>query len=123
MNCDRVIELAKPIIKKYEGLKLNPYLCPAGLLTIGYGHVILPSDNIKKDGVISPEQAEDLLERDIKASLLYLNKYVQVELNDYQAASLVSFIFNNGVNAFKKSTLLRLLNKKDFTGASNQFIR
>ena len=56
----KAIEKARELIKEFEGLSLKPYFCPAGLKTIGYGHVIGKHDNITDD--ITIERAEELLE-------------------------------------------------------------
>ena len=49
------------LIKKYEGLRLKAYKCPAGKLTIGYGH----TNNVRPDDVITEAQALELLLRDV----------------------------------------------------------
>ena len=47
------------LIKKYEGCKLTSYICPAGVLTIGYGHTgkdVKPNQTITKKKAISPSK-------------------------------------------------------------------
>jgi Phage-related lysozyme (muraminidase) len=50
-------------IKLHEGLRLQPYLCPAGAWTIGYGHKIRKHEKFTR---LTIDQAERLLDRDIR---------------------------------------------------------
>lgn len=93
-------------IKKEEGLVLNAYLCPANVLTIGYGH----TNGVKKGDKITEEQAEDFLVNDLLYSERIVNKMVKVKLNQNQYDALVSFVFNVGSGNFINSTLLKKLN-------------
>jgi lysozyme len=94
-------------IKKEEGLRLKPYICPGGMKTVGYGHVLAATDSVKE---ISEEAAYFILKDDIGIALDAIDTHVQVNLNDNQIIALCSFIFNVGVTNFKKSTLLKKLN-------------
>jgi lysozyme len=107
-------------IKAFEDFSAKPYLCPAGVLTIGYGHAILPGE---KFTAITEEEAVELLKKDCAKFISAINKLVKAELNRNQFDALVSFVFNIGQNAFANSTLLKLLNKGDYIGAANQFPR
>lgn len=107
------------LIKKYEGCRLTAYKCPAGVWTIGYGH----TKGVKKGQKISQKQAKVFLREDVKVFENGVNKYVSVALNQNQFDALVSFCYNCGLEAFKNSTLRKKLNAKDYTGASNEFLR
>lgn len=107
------------LIKKYEGLRLEAYKCPSGVFTIGYGH----TKGVKKGMKISKEQAEGFLSDDLKTYENAVNSCVKVPINQYQYDALVSFSFNCGAGALKNSTLLKKLNKKDYKGASDEFLR
>ena len=72
---------------------------------------------------ISKEQAEQLLKEDLKHFENAVSQLVTVKLNQSQFDALVSFMFNVGVYAFKKSTLLRLINQENFLEAANEFDR
>ncbi len=95
------------LIKTYEGLHLTPYLCPAKVWTIGYGH----TRTIHAGMVITPEQADQLLDDDLRIAERAVQRLVQVPLTDNQFAALVSFTFNIGIANFERSTLLKLLNR------------
>ena len=107
------------LIKQFEGCVLSAYKCPAGVWTIGYGH----TKNVKQGMKITKEQATNLLKDDLKIYESYVNKYVKVKLNQNQFDALVSFTFNCGGGALKSSTLLKKLNKGDYTGAANELLR
>lgn len=107
------------LIKKYEGLRLEAYKCPSGVLTIGYGH----TRGVKTGMRITKEQAEGFLLDDLKTYENAVNSCVKVPINQYQYDALVSFSFNCGTGALKNSTLLKKLNKKDYKGASDEFLR
>lgn len=107
------------LIKEYEGLRLGAYLCSAGVLTIGYGH----TGGVKEGDLITEQKAEQLLQDDLKKFENGVLRLVRVPLTQNQFDALVSFAFNLGVGNLGKSTLLRLLNDRDYKGAAGQFIR
>ena len=107
------------LIKQFEGCALTAYKCPAGVWTIGYGH----TKNVKQGMKITNEHATNLLKDDLKTYEGYVNKYVKVKLNQNQFDALVSFTFNCGGGALKSSTLLKKLNKGDYTSAANELLR
>ena len=108
------------LIKESEGLRLKAYLpTPNDVYTIGYGH----TKTAEKGMVITLAGAEALLLHDLKWVETAIDTYVQVPLNQNQYDALASFIYNVGGTAFRKSTMLRLLNKSDYEGAAGQFPR
>lgn len=110
----RTTNNAIDIIKRYEGLKLKAYKCPAGIWTIGYGH----TSNVKKGDSISKSQAEELLLNDIKFFEEQVEALTECTLiNQNQFDALVSFAFNLGIANLKKSTLLKKIkvNPDDIT--------
>ena len=108
------------LIKRFEGFSARPYTCPAGKLTIGYGHVIKPAENLTK---INTEQAETLLRGDVGIAEACIKKNVKIELSQNEFDALTSFIYNIGSQAFEKSYLLRLLNAENREGAAGQFMK
>ena len=107
------------VIKKYEGLKLEAYLCPAKVLTIGYGST---GSHVKRGMKITEKEAEELLKKDLERFEKGVLKLVKVPLSQGQFDSLVSFSFNCGLGALEKSTLLKKINSNDST-AKNEFIK
>jgi lysozyme len=107
------------LIKSFEGLRTSSYSDIAGVWTIGYGH----TKGVKQGQVITAKQAEDLLKQDLQYFVDGVNAVVKVNLNQYQFDSLVSFSFNLGLGALSSSDLLYKINKKDFKGAAEEFLR
>jgi lysozyme len=107
------------LIKKYESCYLKAYLCPAKIPTIGFGH----TNGVKLGMSITKVRAEELLKQDLEYFETSISALVKVPLTQNQFDALVSFVFNIGVNAFRKSTILRLINLKQYASASLEFIR
>lgn len=107
----------KDIIKKWEGLRLKAYLCPAGVPTIGYGHTY----NVKMGQTISVAQAEMFLDHDYQNAEEQVLSLVKVPLTENQLGALTSFVFNLGSGNLRISTLLRKLNQGDYTSAAEEF--
>ena len=105
------------LIKEYEGFQANAYLDTGGVPTIGYGS----TRGVKMGQTVTPEQAETLLEADLAIAEKDVTAAVKVPLTDNQFAALVSFTFNLGGPALRRSTLLKLLNAGDYAGAGSQF--
>jgi lysozyme len=115
----RINEAGLALIKKHEGLSLRAYRCPAGALTIGYGH----TGDVEEGAVITQEEAEELLRNDLHAFETSVERLVEVPLRDNQFAALVSFCFNVGMGAFARSTLLSLLNRGWYEQVPAQLVR
>lgn len=113
--------IAEQMLRRFEGLRLAPYLCPAGKLTIGYGHVILAGEEWMKSG-ISSELSEILLLRDL-AWALYAARNVGRVLPDGQAAALASLVFNIGRAAWEKSTIRRYVVAGKMHAAAAEFLK
>jgi len=87
------------LIKEFESFSAKVYICPAGKLTIGYGHVITTADQELKNKILTQKDAEELLKEDLKYFVDYINKVCnryQVNLNQNQFDALCSFCFNLG---------------------------
>jgi lysozyme len=107
------------LIKKWEGLKLKAYRCPAGVYTIGYG----TTEGVKEGDQITEFQAERMLMQAIRRIAERMNEVIKVPLNQNQFSALVCLIYNIGFSAFKESTLLKMLNIRKYEEASREFLR
>lgn len=106
------------LIKSFEGCKLTAYVCPAGVLTIGWGTT---GPEVTKGLKITQAQADSWLIEDVNKFADGVDKLVTVKLTENQKAALTSFAYNCGLGNLKSSTLLRKVNAKDFKGAKNEF--
>jgi lysozyme len=111
------------LIKRYEGYSAIPYICPAGLPTIGWGHVISAADAVKYAGGITIEQAEALFAADVRIAAAGVASLIRIPLTSNQHAALVSFVFNLGAGRLRASTLRAMLNRGEYAGAADQFMR
>lgn len=111
------------LIKKYEGLRLKPYICPAGYWTIGYGKVITKEQAIQLSKGITKEQAEEWLKQEVYKIFYTIFPWIYVSLHPYCWDAITSFSYNVGCYAFKASSLRKKINRKEFYEASNEFLK
>ncbi len=90
--------------------------------TIGYGHTSLAGPpKVYKGMVITAAEANAILKSDLEVFENIVKKNVKVPLAQGQYDALVSFVFNVGGPNFSGSTLLRKLNREDYSGAAMEF--
>lgn len=138
-----ICQEAVDLVKKYEGIpdgdpttvNIDPYLDPVGIWTIGWGHAISyqghflrgeadkPEVKVLYPDGITMEQATSLLHGDLIDAGRDVLSVVVVPLNDNEYGSLASFTFNLGIGNLRSSTLLKLLNAGNRSGAADQFTR
>jgi len=107
------------LIKNFEGCELTAYKCAAGVWTIGYGH----TKDVKENDVITKEEADALLEKELEEYTSYVNNAVTQPLNQNQIDSMVSWTYNLGPSNLKSSTALKLLNLAEYEGVPAQLKR
>lgn len=114
------------LIKSFEGFRANAYPDPKSggdPWTVGYGTTKFPSGRpVKKGDYVTPAQAEMYLREDVKKFASSVDALVTVPLKQCQYDALVSFVYNLGATNFRKSTLLKKLNAKDYKGAADEFL-
>ena len=116
-------EVGKSLIKSHEGFRAEAYVCPAGVVTIGYGTTTINGNSVTLGTKITTDEADQFLEEDLKTFEDAVNNLVRANLNQNQFDALVSFVYNVGVGNFKKSTLLKKLNAGDYSNASSEFLK
>jgi len=99
------------LVRSCEGFRLEAYQDTSGIWTIGYGH----TRGVKPGDSISAGPAEQLLEADLTEAEQAVAALIKVPLTDNQFSALVSFVFNEGADAFARSTLLRKLNEGGYS--------
>jgi lysozyme len=107
------------LIKSFEGCELTAYKCPAGVLTIGYGHT---GADVKPGQVITAHRAEELLQGDLARFERAVEASLKVSVTPNQFAALVSLAYNIGGAALAKSTLIKRLNAGKTQEAADQFL-
>lgn len=108
------------MIRRFEGCVLRIYPDISGHPTIGVGHRI--TGEWQPDMTWTMEQAMDRLAVDVGDASKCIRDHVLVPLSQPQFDALVSFVFNIGRTNFILSTMLILLNKKEYAQAAHQFI-
>ena len=124
------LDLAAELCRRFEGFSAKPYLCPAGVWTIGYGSTYYANgDKVTKDDpMIDRVYAERLLMHElvhtyapgaIRQCPILLTRAIQN--NDWgKLNAIVDFCYNLGVGRLQTSTLRRKINQQDWDGAVEQ---
>ena len=111
------------LIRRFEGCRLEAYPDPAtggAPWTIGYGAT---GPGIEPGVAWTQEEAEARLAEDVQRFADAVERVLTVDVSDNEFAAMVSLAFNIGAAAFRKSTLLRLVNDGHFEAAAQQFER
>ncbi len=118
MKNAKVNKYAEALIKKWEGLRLQPYRDAAGLWTVGWGHRLRDGEVF---GTITRRRAEDLFLADYRvAAAAVADLAIR---NAKMEGAVISLVFNIGTGAFQKSTIRRRLSERDYIGAAVEFPR
>lgn len=116
----RTNEAGLNLIREFEGCRLTAYRDIVGIWTVGYGHT---GPDVYEGLTIDPEQANELLQKDLERFETGVTGLVKVPLNSNQFSALVCFSYNVGLGNLKASTLLRCLNFHNYSDAAREFTR
>jgi lysozyme len=115
MSLELTLTTAAALARRFEGLYLTPYLCPAGVPTIGYGATYYEDGHRVQltDPAISRERAEAMLLWMVKTKYLpaVLRLCPSVDKPE-RLAALIDFTFNLGAGNLKSSALRRRVNEE-----------
>jgi lysozyme len=126
LDLNKVLAIGLPLIKRFEGLRLKPYLCSAGIPTIGYGSTYYPSGRkvTLADLEITEPTASSLLENTVNTTFLpgviTLCPGLKTE---NQAAAILSWTYNLGVGALRGSTLRKKINTEDWEAVPGEILK
>jgi len=121
-----MLQIAAELCKQFEGFRAKPYLCPAGIPTIGYGSTYY-ADGRKvtlQDEPIEEPQAEALLMHELETTYLpgVLRNCPGLAVDERKLNAIVDFAYNLGVGRLQTSTLKRKINAQDWEGAQEQLM-
>ena len=105
-----------------EGFYLTPYVDPVGLTTICIGHLVKKGEVVKKQYTV--DECVAIFAQDWKEHEALLDKKVKVPYkSEWMKAAFTDFTFNKGIGNVSSSTLLKKLNKKDYSGSCEELSR
>lgn len=125
-----VPDLAVALAKRFEGFhrvpkpdplqRAHPYRCPAGYMTIGFGHLC-----DAEHPPITMLEAEVYLAQDLRVALNAVLRYCPVLATEPESrlAAIVDFTFNLGAGRLQTSTLRRRINQRDWVAAASELGR
>lgn len=121
-----VLGVVVPMCLRFEGVRLRPYLCPAGVPTIGAGAVTYL--NGRRVSLADPSITREEAVAMLKASLR--REYLPAVLalcpgadNTERIAALTDFAYNLGTTALRGSTLRKRVNEQDWEAARREILR
>lgn len=119
-----ITDLAAQLCLKFEGVRLSPYLCPAGIPTIGVGATFYEDGTrvTLKDPPITYERAVSLLKHTLSNTFVPAAiKLCPNLVSTGQLTALADFAFNLGVGSLRVSTLRRKINEGQWKDVPREF--
>ena len=121
------LDVAAELCRRFEGFRSRPYLCPAGVATIGYGSTRYADGRAVQlgDAPISQDDAEQLLQHTLREEYLpgVLRACPVLAAHQVRCNAIVDWAYNLGVGRLQSSTLRRVVNAQDWPGAQEQLMR
>ena len=114
------------LIKHHEGVRNRPYRCPAGLWTVGVGHLIGDGKSLPEswNRTFTQEEIDALLKRDLSRFESGLFKMLpNIKLKQCEFDALISFSFNLGLGCFQRSTIRQALLRGDKEAAMESLVK
>jgi len=120
------LDIASELCRRFEGFRSKPYLCPAGIPTIGYGSTYYANGTkvTLVDVPIDEPTARTLLLSELRHTYLIcvLRNCPVLATNEAACNAIVDFTYNLGVGRLQTSTLKRKINAQDWEGAKEQLM-
>ena len=119
------LAIAASLCRRFEGLYLRPYLCPAGVPTIGYGATRYEDGRRVSllDEPITRQRAEALLDHELRSILPFVVNTCPTADTAERLAALLDFTFNLGIGNLRASTLRRTVAARDWEASAVQIQR
>ena len=119
----RMSDQGLAVLIHHEGYRTKAYDDGAGFMTIGVGHLIRANEKHLLTATLTYQQVMDLLRADVRSAERDVERLVTVPLTQGQFDCLTSFVFNIGGDQFGSSTLLKLLNNRQYSAVPSQLRR
>ena len=120
------LELAAEMCRLFEGFRSKPYLCPAGVATLGFGSTFYANGTrvTLQDPPMSQEEAHALLMIELEHTYLpgVLRNCPTLITDVRKCNAIVDFAYNLGTGRLQTSTLKRKINANDWEGAKEQLM-
>jgi len=140
----KLSKAGEDLMHKYEGFRNKPYLCPAHIWTIGYGHVLY-QEQIRLPVVRVPDKHTPMIRKEMPLkpednrvwSKEEINELFRVDVESFERGvlrlvpgcvgrqgsfdALVSISFNFGLGNLQRSTIRMKANRGDWEGAADAF--
>ena len=119
---DKLIKM----LRHHEGVRSKPYRCPAGLWTVGVGHLIGDGKSLPEswNKTFTQEEIDGILKRDLNRFELGVSKMLpNVPLRQCEFDCIISFAFNLGLGTFQRSTLRQALLRGDKEAAMESLMK
>ena len=108
-------------LKLFEGFSSKTYHDLDGKIAIGYGFRKSDIPNLKWGDRITEQEAEEQLKKIINKYGEIVDSLVKTKISTNKRNALISFSYNIGPNAFKRSRLLKKVNSKNFQEVADEF--
>lgn len=112
------------MIAHHEGVRKKPYKCPAGLWTVGVGHLIGDGKTLPPEWnkIFSLEEVYAILAKDVTRFERGVGRLITVPLTQGMFDCLVSFAFNIGLGGLQRSPVRQKINRKEFDEAAESLL-
>ena len=116
----QINQAATDLVKRFEGLELEAYRDPVGIVTIGYGYTNRAGfgPGVSMGDKWTEPQAEEMLREGLERFAGQIRPLFQRTPTDNEFGAMVSLAYNIGVGAFSRSTCLKRFNAGDAEGAA-----
>ena len=114
------------LLKHHEGVRYNPYRCPAGLWTVGVGHLIGDGKSLPREWnkTFTQDEVNGILKSDLRRFELGISKMLpNVPLRQHEFDAILSFCFNLGLGCFQRSTIRQALLRGDKEQAMESLVK
>ena len=123
----KISDLGLALIKRFEGCRLTPYLCPAKKWTVGWGHVLGNGVTLAEadNRIFTQGEADVLLRYDLRRFEQGVCRLCAVPLIQHQHIfdSLVSWAYNLGLGTLQRSTMRQKILRQDGEAASKELLK